>query len=85
MFAGPKGKQQKYVRQLQSQEQYIFRDGRVHIFSDNLSRNSCIPQRPGEAMRGGCIHKLLPLHPVKLVPEGLGEVLFKKMRVQCVF
>ena len=49
-----------------------FRDCRVNIFSDNLSRNSCIPQRPGEAMRGGCIHlrihNLLPLHPVKLVP-----------------
>ena len=49
-----------------------FRDCRVHNFSDNLSRNSCIPQRPGEAMRSGCIHKLrihnlLALHPVKLV------------------
>ena len=24
-------------------------------------------------------------YPVKLVPEGLGEVLFKKMSVQCLF
>ena len=27
----------------------------------------------------------LPLHPVKLVPEGIGEPLFKKMSVQSLF
>ena len=52
MFASVKGKQQKQIRQLQSQEQCIdhipttFRncpaDCRVHSFSDNPSRNSCI-------------------------------------------
>ena len=48
MFASAKGKPQKYVRQLQCQEQCIdhiailgtFWDCRVHAFSD-LSRNSC--------------------------------------------
>ena len=50
MFATAKGKQQKQVRQLQCQEQCIdhipyyfnFRDYSVHIFSDSLSRNSCM-------------------------------------------
>ena len=46
MFARAKGKQQKKFWQLQCLEQcidhipYIFRDRRVHIFADNLSRNS---------------------------------------------
>ena len=26
-----------------------------------------------------------PLHPFKLVPEGIGEVLFKKLSIQCPF
>ena len=48
MFAIAKGKHQNQVRQLQCQEQpidhipFTFRDCRVHIFSDNLSRNSCM-------------------------------------------
>ena len=54
MFASGKGKQQKWIR-VQCQEQCIshipyitFRDCRVHIFSDNLSRNSCISgEKPG--------------------------------------
>ena len=48
MFASAKGKQQKQVRQLKCQEQcidhipyYLSRFSR-HIFSQNLSRNSCI-------------------------------------------
>ena len=50
LFASAKGKQQKKVRQLQSSGTvYLlypilpFRDCRVHIFSDNLSRNTCKP------------------------------------------
>ena len=49
IFAGAKRKQQKYVRQLQCQEQRVliishitFWDCGVHIFPGNLSRNSCI-------------------------------------------
>ena len=53
MFASASGKQQKEVRQLQSLRTAVrnsvliishitFRGCRVHIFSDNLSRNSCI-------------------------------------------
>ena len=49
MFATFKGKQQKQVRQLQSQEQcidhvpyYLLGLSRAHLFSDNLSRSSCI-------------------------------------------
>ena len=47
MFASAKGKRQKYVLQLQFRKSVLiishitFRDCRVHIFSDNLSRNSC--------------------------------------------
>ena len=50
VFASPKGEQQKKVRQLQSSGTVYwlypilpFRDCRLHIFSDNLSRNSCKP------------------------------------------
>ena len=54
MFASARGKQQKQVRQLHIVSRtvidhipyYTFRDCRVHIISDNLSRNSCIPNRP---------------------------------------
>ena len=49
MFASAKGKQRKYVRQLQSQEQcidhipyYLLELSGAHYFSDNLSRNSCM-------------------------------------------
>ena len=49
IFAGAKRKQQKYVRQLQCQEQRVliishitFRDCRVYIIPGNLSRHSCI-------------------------------------------
>ena len=46
MFASAKGKQQKQV--LQCQEQCIdhntFRNCRVNIFPDNLSRNGCISE-----------------------------------------
>ena len=49
MFASAKGKQQTYVWQLHCQEQRIliishitFRDCRMHIVTDKLSRNSCI-------------------------------------------
>ena len=66
MFAIAKGKQQNQVRQLQCQEQLIdhipftFRDCRVHIFSDNLSRNSCMyvswwPKDCPEFLRKFCI------------------------------
>ena len=48
MFASAKGKQQKWVRQLQTREQcidhipyYLSGLSRAH-FSDNPSRNSCI-------------------------------------------
>ena len=45
-FASAEGKQQKYVRQLSVGNSVLFishstfRDCRMHIFSDNLSRNS---------------------------------------------
>ena len=49
MSLSAKGQQQKYVRQLQCQEQcmghiayYLSGLSRVYFFSDNLSRNSCI-------------------------------------------
>ena len=58
MFASAKGKQQKYVRQLQSSETVywwypILPFGIVActFFSDNLSRNSCI--KYDEKTRGG--------------------------------
>ena len=47
MFASAKGKQQKcrfdsYSVSVLIISHITFRDCRVHIFSDNLSRNSCI-------------------------------------------
>ena len=54
MFPNAKGKQQKKIRQLQKYfvsnsvliiSHITFRDCRVHIFSDNLTRNSCIYKR----------------------------------------
>ena len=55
VFASAKGKQQKYSRSLSVVQtatvarnsvliipHFTFRDCRVHIFSDNLSRSSCI-------------------------------------------
>ena len=59
MFASAKGKQQKYacstatvVRNSVLMISHItFRDCRVHIFSDSLSRNSCIKYY--ETARGG--------------------------------
>ena len=50
MFASAKGKQQKQVRHLQCQEQcidhipYYLSDLSRALFSDNLSRNSCMQQ-----------------------------------------
>ena len=50
MSASAKGKQQKYRFDSYSVRNSVliishitFRDCRVHMFSDNLSRNSCIP------------------------------------------
>ena len=49
MFASTRGKEQKRVRHLQCQEQCIdhipyYLSGMARaLFSDNLSRNSCIP------------------------------------------
>ena len=47
MFASAEEKQQKYVRQLQCQEQHStshisLQNCGVHIFSDDFSWNSCI-------------------------------------------
>ena len=45
MFASAKGKQQQQLHcqaQCISHTHITFRDCRVHNFSDNLSRNSCI-------------------------------------------
>ena len=65
MFASAKGKQQKYVRQLQRQEQcidhipfYLSGLSRAH-FSDNLSRNSCIRRRELQLMETAA-HRYTP-------------------------
>ena len=62
-FASAKGKQQKYVQQLQCQEQCIdyipyYLSGLLHArFYDNLSRKSCIYLRKQAARVSKAGHK----------------------------